>query len=114
MDLLLFVTLYTSCIGGCGYVFMSGDPDEPGIVNTLNRLLTRDLIDAIRFVLYGARKHARTDLPRLPWRLSASLNHEWRSAGTRCSANAAPGRTTCSRSTSAGAPTRCCRSSTSP
>ena len=48
MDLLLFALLYTGCIGGCGYVFMTGEPDEPGIVNTLNRLITRDLIDAIR------------------------------------------------------------------
>ena len=54
MDLLLFALLYTGCIGGCGYVFMTGEPDEPGIVNTLNRLITRDLIDAIRWCLWKA------------------------------------------------------------
>ena len=52
MDLLLFVVLYTGCIGGCGYVFMAGEPDEPGVVNRLNRLITRDLIEAIRWSLW--------------------------------------------------------------
>ena len=47
MDLVLFVFLYTTCIGGCGYVFMTGEPDEPGFVNFLNRCLTQYTVGAI-------------------------------------------------------------------
>lgn len=51
MNFFVFILVYSGFIFGCGYVFMQGDPDEPGMVNALNRLITRDLVEAIRWSL---------------------------------------------------------------
>ena len=52
MDLVIFLLLYTGIIGGCGYVFFAGDPDEPGVLGRINKLITRDLAEGIRLCLF--------------------------------------------------------------
>ena len=54
MDLALFIIVYTAAIGGFGYICCTGDPDKPGCVNTMNRVISRDSIECIRWVLFKA------------------------------------------------------------
>ena len=61
---MVFVLLYTSAIGGCGYIFLVGDPDGTGLIDRLNRFITRDVIEALRWALFktiGARGVAAYD-----------------------------------------------------
>eukprot|EP01045_Picozoa_sp_COSAG04_P017643 COSAG04_NODE_1574_length_6276_cov_3.068480_3_plen_567_part_00 len=64
MELMVFVLLYTSAIGGCGYIFLVGDPDGTGLIDRLNRFITRDVIEALRWALFktiGSRGVAAYD-----------------------------------------------------